>query len=168
MKQKTITLAFLAFFCIAGWAQFELPPVPEVPQITQNTTIPEDSIFIRTQQDPMVYGAAFARCFTPCDINQDGIVTYGEAAQATELHLGYGGRKNIIGNYDFLRHFPNLVRLDVSNGTVEELDLTMLPKLEELDLRLALWVKRITLAKGCCPRIFYPDMEGDFTVTIAP
>ena len=112
MKQKTITLAFLAIFCIAGWAQFELPPVPEVPQITQSTTIPEDSIFIRTQQDPMVYGAAFARCFTPCDLNQDGIVTYGEAAQAAELHLGYGGRKNIIGNYDFLRHFPNLVRLN--------------------------------------------------------
>lgn len=166
--KKILTFAALSMLCLAGKAQFELPPVPEVPQVTQNTNVPEDSIFIRTQQDPMVYGAAFARCFTPCDLDQDGIVTYAEAAQATELHLGYGGRKNIIGDYAFLKNFPNLVRLDVGNGTVEELDLSMLPKLEELDLRLALWVKHITLAKGCCPRIIYPDMEGDFTVTIVP
>lgn len=166
--KKILTFAALSMLCLAGKAQFELPSVPEVPQVTQNTNVPEDSIFIRTQQDPMVYGAAFARCFTPCDLDQDGIVTYAEATQATELHLGYGGRKNIIGDYAFLKNFPNLVRLDVGNGTVEELDLSMLPKLEELDLRLALWVKHITLAKGCCPRIIYPDMEGDFTVTIVP
>ena len=166
--KKILTFAALSMLCIAGKAQFQLPPVPEVPQIAQDTNIPEDSIFIRTEQDPTVYGSAFARCFTPCDINQDGIVTYAEAAQATELHLGYGGRKNIIGNFDFLKYFPNLVVLEVGNATVEELDLTMMPKLEELDLRLALWMKHVTLAKRCCPRIIYPDMEGDFTVTIAP
>lgn len=118
--------------------------------------------------DPMHLAGAFSRCFTPCDLNKDGIVTYGEAEQTTMLDLSPGGRKNIISNYDFLRYFPNLTHLHLGNATLEEIDLSRNPKLEEVVCSLALWLKQVKLAKGCCPRIYYPDMEGDFTVTIIP
>lgn len=152
--------------CVSVSAQFSLPPVPQVSSMTPQSDVPKDSVFICTNQDPLLGNSAFAQCFAACDLNHDFIVTYGEASQATELFLSRGGRKNIIGNYDFLKHFPCLIRLDVGNTPLEELDLTHNPRLEELDLRSALRLKRIKLAKGCSPRIVYPNMEGDFTVTI--
>lgn len=167
MVMKRLTLFVLVLtICMAGRAQNILPKVPEVPKINLASDVPEDSIFIRIEQEPMLGGGAFARCFTPCDLNGNGIVTYAEAAQATELGLSRGGRQNIIGNYDFLKHFPNLKRLDVGNTPVEEIDLTQNTKLEEVFCGNALWLKKVKLAKGCSPRIYYPDMEGDFTVTI--
>ena len=80
-------------------------------------------------------------------------------------YLGYGGRKNIISNVDFLKHFPNLKYLNPGNATVEELDLRHMKKLEVLDLTLAPFVKKITITTGCYPKIIYPSGEGDFTVT---
>ena len=167
MKRVFLSLLISAS-CAVGFAQDALPPVPEVPDTFNKINIPADSIFIITNQDAMLRNAAFANCFAPCDTNKDGVVTYAEAAATTELLLSYGGRKNIIGDYGFLKFFPNLVRLDVGNSPVEEIDLSNNPKLEELYLYSALWVKHIKLAKRCYPRIFYPDMEGDFTVTIVP
>lgn len=166
--KKGISLLLVLFSCAVSFAQFSLPPVPVVPGTPMETDIPQDSIFIVTHQDLMLGNAAFAHCFIPCDTDCDGIVTHAEAAATTELRLGYGGRKNIIGSYDFLKYFPNLVHLDVGNTPLEEIDLSRNPKLEEVDLRLALQCKRIRLAQGCCPRIVYPNMEGDFTVTIVP
>lgn len=160
MKKLFITLLVL-IPCVVSQAQ------------SSQTSVPDDSVFIRIEQDPMLsdpmhLAGAFSRCFTPCDLNKDGIVTYSEAAQTTMLNLSPGGRKNIISNYDFLKHFPNLTHLHLGNATSEEIDLSHNPKLEEVVCNLALWLKRVKLSKGCCPRIYYPDMEGDFTVTIVP
>ena len=118
-----------------------------------------DSVFIAIDYSP------FARCFTNVDTNKDGIVTFAEANVADTLYLGYGGRKNIISNVDFLKHFPNLKYLNPGNATVEELDLRHMKKLEVLDLTLAPFVKKITITTGCFPKIIYPSGEGDFTVT---
>ncbi len=118
-----------------------------------------DSVFIAIDYSP------FARCFTNVDTNKDGIVTFAEANVADTLYLGYGGRKNIISNVDFLKHFPNLKYLNPGNATVEELDLRHMKKLEVLDLTLAPFVKKITITTGCYPKIIYPSGEGDFTVT---
>ena len=118
-----------------------------------------DSVFIAIDYSP------FARCFTNVDTNKDGIVTFAEANAADTLYLGYGGRKNIISNVDFLKHFPNLKYLNPGNATVEELDLRHMKKLEVLDLTLAPFVKKITITTGCYPKIIYPSGEGDFTVT---
>lgn len=118
-----------------------------------------DSVFIAIDYSP------FARCFAIVDTNKDGIVTFAEANVADTLYLGYGGRKNIISNMDFLKHFPNLKYLNPGNATVEELDLRHMKKLEVLDLTLAPFVKKITITTGCYPKIIYPSGEGDFTVT---
>lgn len=118
-----------------------------------------DSVFIAIDYSP------FARCFANIDTNKDGVVTFAEANAADTLYLGFGGRKNIISNLDFLKHFPNLKYLNPGNTTVEELDLRNMKKLEELDLTLAPFVKKITIVTGCCPKIIYPSGEGDFTVT---
>lgn len=118
-----------------------------------------DSVFIAIDYSP------YARCFAIVDTNKDGIVTFAEANVADTLYLGYGGRKNIISNVDFLKHFPNLKYLNPGNATVEELDLRHMKKLEVLDLTLAPFVKKITITTGCYPKIIYPSGEGDFTVT---
>ena len=118
-----------------------------------------DSVFIAIDYSP------FARCFAIVDTNKDGIVTFAEANVADTLYLGYGGRKNIISNVDFLKHFPNLKYLNPGNATVEELDLRHMKKLEVLDITLAPFVKKITITTGCYPKIIYPSGEGDFTVT---
>ena len=161
---------FLAFFVLCAGisvnAQFTLPPIPDVQSPTEHPDATNDSVFIRTNPDPMFGNTAFARCFEPCDLNKDHIVTYTEAEQATELILSHGGRKNIIGNYDFLKHFPNLTHLDVGNCSLVELDLSMTPRLEELNLRSALRLKRIKLAEGCHPHIVYPNNQDEATVTI--
>lgn len=117
-----------------------------------------DSVFIAIDYSP------FARCFTNVDTNKDGIVTFAEANVADTLYLGYGGRKNIISNVDFLKHFPNLKYLNPGNATVEELDLRHMKKLEVLDLTLAPFVKKITITTGCYPKIIYPHGEGEFVV----
>ncbi|MBR0314857.1 MAG: hypothetical protein IJK39_07020 [Bacteroidales bacterium] len=117
-----------------------------------------DSVFIAIDYSP------FARCFAIVDTNKDGIVTFAEANVADTLYLGYGGRKNIISNVDFLKHFPNLKYLNPGNATVEELDLRHMKKLEVLDLTLAPFVKKITITTGCCPKIIYPHGEGEFVV----
>ncbi|MBP5562050.1 MAG: hypothetical protein J6X70_09700 [Muribaculaceae bacterium] len=166
--KKSISLLLVLFSGVVCFAQYSLPQVPVVPGTPIETSIPQDSIFIVTHQDLMLGNAAFAHCFIPCDTDCDGIVTHAEAAATTELRLGYGGRKNIIGSYDFLKYFPNLVHLDVGNTPLEEIDLSRNPKLEDVDLRLAIRCKRIKITQGCNPRIVYPNMEGDFTVTIVP
>lgn len=112
---------------------------------------PNDT-FIKIEEHNM-----FSQCFTTCDTNNDGIVTYAEAAAATVLGLDKGGRMNIIENYDFLKYFPNLVALSVGNTTVEEIDLHFQVKLEKLGLQNALWIKKIILAQNCQPEIFYPQ-----------
>ena len=166
--RKSIVCLLVLLSCAMSYAQLSLPSVPVVPGTPMESDIPQDSIFIVTHQDLMLGNAAFAHCFIPCDTDCDGIVTHAEAAATTELRLSYGGRKNIIGSYDFLKYFPNLVRLDVGNMPLEVIDLSRNPKLEEVDLRLAMRCKRVMLAQGCFPRIVYPHMEGDFIVTIVP
>ncbi|MBO6093476.1 MAG: hypothetical protein J6P40_07630 [Oscillospiraceae bacterium] len=119
-----------------------------------------DSVFIAITMD-----SPFSKCFGNVDANKDGLVTFAEASAADTLYLGYGGRKNIISNLDFLKYFPNLKYFSPGNATVEELDLRNMKKLEVLDLTLAPFVKKITIVTGCYPKIIYPSGEGDFTVT---
>ena len=126
----------------------------------QNTqTEKADSVFIAITMD-----SPFSKCFGNVDTNKDGIVTFAEANAADTLYLGYGGRKNIISNVDFLKHFPNLKYLNPGNTTVEEIDLRYMKNLETLDLTLAPFVKKITIVTGCYPKIIYPRGEGDFMV----
>ena len=119
----------------------------------------KDDVFIKIVDDNL-----FSRCFTVCDANGDGIVTYGEAAEAKTLVLDAGGRSNIIEKYDFLKYFPNLTTFSIGNTTVESIDLSKNPKLERLNLANGLWVKEITLAVGCEPQIFFPDDTHDIVI----
>ena len=104
--------------------------------------------FIKIEEHNM-----FSQCFAPCDTNGDGVVTYGEAATATMLSLDRGGRLNIIEDYGFLKHFPNLTALALGNTTVEVVDLHHLTKLKLVDVTHALWLKKIIVGGDMAPEI---------------
>ena len=148
MKKTLVTLSLLVVFGVAAMAQ------------NGTATSNADSVIIKITHDNI-----FSKCFTNVDTNQDGNVTVEEAAAAEELVLGRGGRKNIISNYDFLKFFPNLKRLEIGNTPNEEVDLRKNWKLEVLDLRVGIFLKKITLSVGCYPKIIYPKGTGDFIVT---
>lgn len=156
MKQ----LILLAALCIT----------PMIAMAQSKTT--NDTVFIQLNAVDIYGGpSAFATCFTNCDLNGDGLVSYAEAEKATRLILDYGGRKNIISDYSFLKHFPNLVELSIGNTPNESIDLSMNPKLEKINLTNGLWIKEVTLAKGCNPQIIFPIHDSDITfkrVSITP
>ncbi len=131
--------------------------------MAQNKTA-NDSVFVQLN-DVDIYGnpSAFAKCFANCDMNGDGMVSYAEAAKATRLVLDYGGRKNIISDYSFLKHFPNLVELSIGNTPNESIDLSHNPKLEKINLANGLWIKEVILAYGCNPQLFFPIQENYVT-----
>ena len=95
----------------------------------------------------------FSQCFTTCDTNNDGIVTYAEAAAATMLSLEKGGRLNIIEDYAFLKYFPNLEALSVGNTTLEIIDMHYLTKLKLVNVTNALWLKTIIVGGEVAPEI---------------
>lgn len=95
----------------------------------------------------------FSQCFTTCDTNNDGIVTYAEAAAATMLSLEKGGRLNIIEDYAFLKYFPNLEALSVGNTTFEVIDMHYLTKLKLVNVTNALWLKKIIVGGEFAPEI---------------
>ena len=95
----------------------------------------------------------FSQCFTTCDTNNDGIVTYAEAAAATMLSLEKGGRLNIIDDYAFLKYFPNLEALSVGNTTLEIIDMHYLTKLKLVNVTNALWLKKIIVGGEVGPEI---------------
>ena len=95
----------------------------------------------------------FSQCFTTCDNNNDGIVTYAEAAAATMLSLEKGGRLNIIEDYAFLKYFPNLEALSVGNTTLEIIDMHYLTKLKLVNVTNALWLKTIIVGGDVAPEI---------------
>lgn len=95
----------------------------------------------------------FSQCFTTCDTNNDGIVTYAEAAAATMLSLEKGGRLNIIEDYAFLKYFPNLEALSVGNTTLEIIDMHYLTKLKLVNVTNALWLKTIIVGREMAPEI---------------
>lgn len=95
----------------------------------------------------------FSQCFATCDINNDGIVTYAEAAAATMLSLEKGGRLNIIENYDFLKYFPNLEALSVGNTTQEIIDMHYQKNLKLVNVTNALWLKTIIVGGEVAPEI---------------
>jgi hypothetical protein len=95
----------------------------------------------------------FSQCFTTCDTNNDGIVTYAEAAAATMLSLEKGGRLNIIEDYAFLKYFPNLEALSVGNTTLEIIDMHYLTKLKLVNVTNALWLKTIIVGGDVAPEI---------------
>lgn len=95
----------------------------------------------------------FSQCFATCDINNDGIVTYAEAAAATMLSLEKGGRLNIIEDYAFLKYFPNLEALSVGNTTLEIIDMHYLTKLKLVNVTNALWLKTIIVGGDVAPEI---------------
>ena len=69
-------------------------PILSMAQNTDNNTAEtKDSIFIVISSDNI-----FSRCFTHCDLNEDGKVSFAEAKKTTKLNLNYGGRKNIISD----------------------------------------------------------------------
>lgn len=95
----------------------------------------------------------FSQCFSTCDTNGDGIVTYAEAAAATMLSLEKGGRLNIIENYDFLKYFPNLEALSVGNTTQEIIDMHYQKNLKLVNVTNALWLKTIIVGGEVAPEI---------------
>lgn len=95
----------------------------------------------------------FSQCFSTCDTNNDGIVTYAEAAAATMLSLEKGGRLNIIENYDFLKYFPNLEALSVGNTTQEIIDMHYQKNLKLVNVTNALWLKTIIVGGEVAPEI---------------
>ena len=95
----------------------------------------------------------FSQCFSTCDTNNDGIVTYAEAAAATMLSLEKGGRLNIIEDYAFLKYFPNLEALSVGNTTLEIIDMHYLTKLKLVNVTNALWLKTIIVGGDVAPEI---------------
>ena len=140
MKKRSLflpTLFFAAFTfsSLATWAQ----------------TAKNDTVFIKINDDNV-----FSKCFVKCDLNGDGLVSYAEAEKATALGLDYGGRKNIISDYSFLKYFPNLTHFSIGNTPNESIDLSHNPKLELIDLRGGLWITEVTLATGCAPKIYFP------------
>ena len=138
MKRYFLILA-LAFVPLATWAQ---------------STVKNDTVFIAITDDNV-----FSKCFSNCDLNGDRLVSYAEAAQTTTLYMDYGGRKNIISDYSFLKYFPNLTQLSIGNTPNESVDLSGNPKLELLDLRGGLWITEVTIAVGCNPKIYFPIHE---------
>ena len=111
-----------------------------------------DEAVIRITDEDM-----FSQCFTICDADSDGIVTAAEAEAAKVLILDKGGRLNIIEDYSFLSHFPSLEALSIGNTTLETIDLSANPHLQQLNLQNALWIKTLVLAPDCNPEIFYPQ-----------
>jgi len=99
----------------------------------------------------------FSHCFRICDTNNDGIVTYAEAAAATKLGLDAGGRSNVIEDYSFLKYFPNLEMFSVGNTPLEEIDLCCLTKLKVVNVSSALWLKKITVGGTTIPEITGED-----------
>lgn len=95
----------------------------------------------------------FSQCFTTCDTNNDGTVTYAEASAATMLSLEKGGRLNIIEDYAFLKYFPNLEALSVGNTTLEIIDMHYLTKLKLVNVTNALWLKTIIVGREMAPEI---------------
>lgn len=108
--------------------------------------------FIKIEEHNM-----FSQCFAPCDTNNDGIVTYAEAAAATRLGLDRGGRLNIIEDYTFLKYFPNLEALSVGNTTLEVIDMHCLTKLKVVNVTNALWLKKIIVGGENIPEITGED-----------
>ncbi|MBR5075061.1 MAG: hypothetical protein IKX26_07550 [Bacteroidales bacterium] len=148
--KKILLLASLMMLCIAAAAQ------------TKKHVSPPDSVIVNVEE--YTINNVFSKCFKPCDKNGDGKVTVAEAAAADTLMLGYGGRKNIISDLSILNFFPNLKVLDPGNYTGEVLDISNMKHLEELNLRLAVFLKKIIIPTGCFPKIIYPAGEGEFIV----
>lgn len=143
---KKVLLSLLAMACIIGAA-------------AQNKN---DDVFIRITDENM-----FSRCFINCDKNGDNIVTYAEAKEATTLLLNYGGRLNIIEDYAFLKHFPNLTTLHIGNTTVESIDLSNNPKLERVCFELALWLRVVKFASNNVPQMICPNDAKVMTIIIS-
>lgn len=145
MKRIFLFLALMA--PLASWAQ-NFVSMTEKP----------DSVFIVITDDNV-----FSRCFSNCDLNGDRMISYAEAKEATTLYMDYGGRKNIISDYSFLKYFPNLTQLSIGNTPNESIDLSGNPNLELLDLRGGLWITEVTIAVGCDPKVYFPIHEQNVT-----
>ena len=143
--KKILLLASLMMFCLAAKAQNN-----------------RDSVIINIEE--YTINNVFSKCFVNCDQNKDGKVTVAEAAAADTLMLGYGGRKNIINDLSILKFFPNLKYLDPGNYTGEVLDIRNMKHLEELNLRLAVFIKKVIIPTGCFPKIIYPAGEGEIII----
>jgi hypothetical protein len=123
------------------------------------------SVFAQTLGDTFIKVEdhnMFSQCFEQCDRNGDGIVTYAEAEAATGLSLDKGGRLNIIDDYGFLKHFPNLETLSLGNTTQEEIDLHYQTRLKTVNVANALWLKRIVVGEGVTPQIVGQAKEDPF------
>lgn len=147
--KKILMLSSLMMLCIAAMAQ-------------KKASAPSDSVIVNIEE--YTINNVFSKCFAPCDKNGDGKLTVAEAASADTLMLGYGGRKNIISDLSILKFFPNLKFLDPGNYTGEVLDIRNMKHLEELNLRLAVFLKKIIIPTGCFPKIIYPAGEGEFVI----
>ncbi|MBQ6310508.1 MAG: hypothetical protein IJK74_03045 [Bacteroidales bacterium] len=143
--KKILLIASLMMFCLAAKAQNN-----------------RDSVIINIEE--YTINNVFSKCFSNCDKNHDGKLTVAEAAAADTLILGYGGRKNIISDLSILKFFPNLKFLEAGNYTGEVLDIRNMKHLEELNLRLAVFIKKVIIPTGCFPKIIYPAGEGEIVI----
>lgn len=107
-----------------------------------------NDVFIRIENENI-----YSQCFALCDTNNDGIVTYAEAASATMLGLDKGGRSNIIESYDFLKYFPNLEMFSVGNTIAEIIDMHYQTKLKVVNVTNAPWLEKIIVGGEKAPEI---------------
>ena len=66
-------------------------------------------------------------------------------------------------SYQDLAQFPNLKKVFLGESDVEEIDLSKNTKLEVISIQ-SLKLKRLTIAVGCTPRIFFPPRSGEVTI----
>lgn len=95
----------------------------------------------------------FNNCFADLDTNGDQVVDAAEAAAATKLSLERGGRSNIISDYSFLKHFPNLEAFSVGTTSLEIIDMHYLTKLKVVNVVNAPWLKTIIVGGDKAPEI---------------
>lgn len=107
-------------------------------------------------------------CLHAADRNQDGEISYNEAAMCKEINCEYGGRRALryIQDYDDLKYFINVEKLFLGVSNVKELDLTYNRQLKLINMNALDELDFILLYEGCKPEIVYPLSKQDKGVTI--
>ena len=107
-------------------------------------------------------------CLHAADRNQDGEISYNEAAMCKVINCEYGGRHALryINSYEDLKYFVNVEKLILGVSNVKELDLTHNTKLQMINMNALDELDFILLREGCKPEIVYPLSKQDQGVSI--
>ena len=179
MKRLFILMA-MAVMSVSAFAQdIVVPEVPTVPsangqccegkqeccgqqQCQHQCHAVADSIIVFKDEGLKFY------CLHAADRNQDGEISYNEAAMCKEINCEYGGRRALryIQDYDDLKYFINVEKLFLGVSNVKELDLTYNKKLKLINMNALDELDFILLYEGCKPEIVYPLSKQDKGVNI--